>query len=133
MVQYRMQKWTPINKTVVHLDPNFFVMIDNWCWNGYSFIVFYTAAFRANFHEFSCWEDLFLSKFQNQFCAASTQLGQKCELESLFNTKITASLQVGDFILVKMIKIKSTLKLLVSLKLLYTVEEGEIEPKVWLL
>ena len=73
-----------------------------------------TTAVRDDFPGFACWGDLILSKFQNQFCACSAQPGQKFELVSLFNTKIPAVLQVGDCILVTMIKFKSMLILLMT-------------------
>ena len=61
----------------------------------------YTDASRDNFTVFSCWGDLILSKFQNQFCTCSAQPGQKCESVSILNTKIPAPLRVGDFVIVR--------------------------------
>ena len=53
-----------------------------------------------NLSGFVCLGDFILSEYENQFCALSAQLRQKFESWSLFNTNITTSLLVGDFILV---------------------------------
>ena len=42
-----------------------------------------------------------MSEFKNYFCACSAHTGQKCELVSLFNTKIPAPLQIKDCFLVR--------------------------------
>ena len=60
----------------------------------------YTTALCDNFSGFSCWGDLILSKFQNQFCAYSSQPGQKCKSGLLLNTKMTAPLRIRDCVLV---------------------------------
>ena len=65
------------------------------------YTIYYTTALHDNFPEFACWRVLILSKFQNQFCACSAQLGQKFGLGSLFNTKMPAPLRIGAFVIVR--------------------------------
>ena len=52
----------------------------------------HTTASHDNFSWFSCWGDLILSRFQNQFCTCSAHLGKKRESGSLFNAKMPAAL-----------------------------------------
>ena len=77
---------------------------------------------------FSCWVDLILSEFQNQFYACSAQPEQKCESGLLFDLKTPAALWVGDCIIVAAITIKFMLILLRTFMLYYMLEEVEVDP-----
>ena len=59
-----------------------------------------------------------MSKFQNQFCACSTQPGKKIEPGSLFNDNMPAPLWIGDCVIVR-----DTYTMFY-----YMLEEGEMDP-----
>ena len=75
---------------------------------------YHTTALRDNFPRFSCWEDLILREFQDQFCACSARPGQECESLSLLNIEMPTAFSVGHWILVKILTIKSILIWLIT-------------------
>ena len=79
-----------------------------------------------NFLGFACWKDLILSEFQNQFYACSAQPGNNYESGSLFDIKMTVSLQGQYIVLLNNIEINSILILLMAFMLYYMLGEDDV-------